>query len=39
MQQIEEHLEEKKMPPEYVPEYTDGTMIIFPANLVIGRNK
>ena len=26
-----EYLEEKKMPPEYVPEYTDGTMIIFPA--------
>ena len=25
------YLEEKKMPPEYVPEYTDGTMIIFPA--------
>ena len=28
-----EYLEEKKMPPEYVPEYTDGTMIIFPAGL------
>ena len=28
-----EHLEENKMPPEYVPKYTDGTMIIFPANL------
>ena len=26
-----DYLEEKKMPPEYVPEYTDGTMIIFPA--------
>ena len=28
-----DYLEEKKMPPEYVPKYTDGTMIIFPANL------
>jgi len=28
-----EYLEEKKMPPEYVPKYSDGTMIIFPANL------
>ena len=28
-----EYLEENKMPPEYVPEYTDGTMIIFPAGL------
>ena len=28
-----EHLEEKKMPPEYVPQYTDGTMILFPAGL------
>ena len=26
-----DYLEEKKMPPEYVPEYTDGTIIIFPA--------
>ena len=26
-------LEEKKMPPEYVPKYTDGTMILFPAGL------
>ena len=28
-----DYLEEKKMPPEYVPEYTDGTMIIFPAGV------
>ena len=28
-----DYLEEKKMPPEYVPEYTDGTMIIFPAGI------
>lgn len=28
-----EYLEEKKMPPEYVPQYTDGTMILFPAGL------
>ena len=27
------YLEEKKMPPEYVPQYTDGTMILFPAGL------
>ena len=27
------YLEEKKMPPEYVPQYTDGTMILFPGNL------
>ena len=26
-----EYLEEKKMPPEYVPKYQDGTMILFPA--------
>ena len=28
-----DYLEEKKMPPEYVPKYTDGTMIIFPAGV------
>ena len=28
-----DYLEEKKMPPEYVPQYTDGTMILFPAGL------
>ena len=28
-----EYLEEKKMLSEYVPQYTDGTMIIFPASL------
>tara|TARA_R100000353_G_scaffold46978_1_gene37468 strand:+ start:204 stop:812 length:609 start_codon:yes stop_codon:yes gene_type:complete len=26
-------LEEKKMPPEYVPKYQDGTLIMFPAGL------
>ena len=26
-----EHLERKKMPPEYVPKYKDGTLCIFPA--------
>ena len=28
-----EHLEKHKMPPEYVPQYKDGTLCIFPANL------
>ena len=28
-----DYLEDKKMPPEYVPQYTDGTMILFPAGL------
>tara|TARA_B100000900_G_scaffold406406_1_gene417382 strand:- start:92 stop:700 length:609 start_codon:yes stop_codon:yes gene_type:complete len=28
-----EHLEKYKMPPEYVPKYSDGTICIFPANL------
>ena len=28
-----DYLEEKKMPPEYVPGYTDGTVIIFPAGV------
>tara|TARA_R100000231_G_C5285946_1_gene153095 strand:- start:94 stop:702 length:609 start_codon:yes stop_codon:yes gene_type:complete len=27
------HLEDKKMPPEYVPDYKDGTIMIFPSGL------
>ena len=27
-----DYLKERKMLPEYVPQYTDGTMMIFPAN-------